>query len=114
MPLRAQSKANDPSKHADLYVRLSAWPDFNQVAPTPLALEACAMMIGEWVNYEQYNDKLDEGQRKQWRDLIKYLAGSGLLSSKKVTTAPQATTNTERAGGFYSKLKSFLTGKTSR
>ena len=71
------------------------------------ALLECGLRVGR-------PHELDAEQREQWRGLIKDLSALGLLRSRDTAPrrpiiAPQPQNNS-----FYSKLKSFLTGKTTK
>ena len=120
MLIQAEAKPTAPEagsgklSYTGLEVSLSAWPDFNKIRPNPLVLEACAKLIGGWVSHDHYAEQLDAEQREQWRGLIKDLSALGLLKSRDTAPrrpiiAPQPQNNS-----FYSKLKSFLTGKTTK
>lgn len=90
-------------------IRMTAWPDFNQIPHTPATVALCALLTRRHHDYDELIATTAQEEREQVNLLLKKFHCAGILeiSDEALTTQTTVLRTSERAT-FYDKMRSFL------
>lgn len=89
-------------------LKLSAWPDFTSLEPTPTVIELCARLTAGPHSYDLLLESREFGTKQQFDLVLEQFASLEILvlSDSGKVSAEKDVTN--RTGSFYYKMKDFL------
>ena len=92
-------------------LKLKAWPDFNQIKPSPVVIELSARLTKNQCSYSSLCDSREFGTAEQLDKILRKFESLGVLQvtdaiGREPTNGNSVSTN--KTNGFYSKMKQFL------
>jgi len=103
---------NKPSSYTQGYdnkdLMLRSWPDFTAIEPTPTIVELCARLTKAPYPYRLLLENKEFGTQQQLDRILDKFESLGILKVSSSTDATDLIASSKKAGGFYSKMKTFL------
>ena len=92
-------------------LKLTAWPDFNSIKPSPVVIELSARLTKKQCSYSSLCDGREFGTAEQLDKILRKFESLGVLDvTTSVGRDPSIDdlASTNKTNGFYSKMKQFL------
>ncbi len=107
-------KINTKNKQTIERIGLKKWPSFNKIKPTPVTLELCAKLVGNYLSHEEiYSSTMSAEQIAEYDMLIAYFRKLGLIVSNNANSKHVIVKSSEeeKSSSFYAKMKMYLSRK---
>jgi len=92
----------------DKSIKLSSWPDFTKVQPTPPVIELSAKLVNQRTNYSDLVRSGDFGTKQQIDELLKKFELMNIVVISDARTAETKVEKPTSPSRFYRKMKQFL------
>jgi len=91
-------------------VKLTAWPDFNVIKPSPVIIELSARLTKKQCSFSSLSNSGEFGTPEQLDKILNNFESLGILKVVDSVTDEEYThsISSNEKNGFYSKMKSFL------
>ena len=102
------NKSRAIQKYDGRSVKLSAWPDFSSVPPTPIVVELCARLTKRPHSYSSLLNSGEFGTKRQLDKILDAFNTHEILVLADNEYPSNDASNTAKPNNFYSKMKNLL------
>ena len=99
------NKVNSAQKYEGKGVKLSGWPDFASVQPTPVVVELCARLTKKAHSYNSLLDGNEFGTKNQLDKILDTFDSHDILVLTDNALDSISTSSPNKSNNFYSKMQ---------